>query len=245
MIKPGYFVLEGINSEDVGMIIQDRSQLNAPRRKQNAIQPYGYSGSLIIDEEAYEDSEMELILWVNGKDDKEASEKREKIFYMFDSGRYLEFIPYWDPDKIHRVRVDTPLLFTPKYWHLGGQPFSITLAVAPYKYYTGYSNTVLTSPGTINNPKLDSSKPIIKVVGSGSITLTVNGEAFRMQDIQSEIILDSQMSFAYREPTGSIINDNDKIFTREYPVLKPGNNTISWTGSVTRVEIEPRWRTLI
>lgn len=30
----------------------------------------------------------------------------------------------------------------------------------------------------------------------------------------------------------------------DFPVLLPGTNAISWTGSVTKIEIRPNWRYL-
>lgn len=30
----------------------------------------------------------------------------------------------------------------------------------------------------------------------------------------------------------------------DFPVLLPGQNAISWTGNVTKVEIQPNWRSL-
>lgn len=246
MIKPGYFILEGINSESIGMLIQDRSQLKAPRRKQTPLEPFGYSGSIIVDEAAYEDTDLELILWVDGNSDEEASRKREQIFYMFNSGRLLEFIPYWDQNKIYRVRVQEPLLFTPKYWHRGGQSFSLTLSVAPYKYYTHSPKVELTNPGVITNTTLEASEPIIKVVGSGGVDLIVNDKRFIIKNVSTDVILDSHASFAYRELVGGVLeNRNDTIVSRQYPILLPGDNTISWDGAVSKVEIEPRWRTLI
>ena len=39
------------------------------------------------------------------------------------------------------------------------------------------------------------------------------------------------------------VSKNDKK-VGEYPAFFVGENTISWTGNVTKVEIEPRWRFL-
>lgn len=30
----------------------------------------------------------------------------------------------------------------------------------------------------------------------------------------------------------------------DFPVLLPGRNAVSWTGSVTKIEIRPNWRYL-
>ena len=37
---------------------------------------------------------------------------------------------------------------------------------------------------------------------------------------------------------------HDQRLSGEFPLLKPGMNAISWTGEVSKVEIQPRWRYL-
>ena len=102
----------------------------------------------------------------------------------------------------------------------------------------------MTSAGAIFNPTSKTALPVIKIFGTGDVTLTVNGVPFVIKNIVDSIVLDCNLGLAYREDITSMYNENSKIYTRAYPFLKVGSNTISWTGTVTKVEIEPRWRTL-
>ncbi len=98
----------------------------------------------------------------------------------------------------------------------------------------------MTSSGSITNPENYESQPYIKITGSGTVTLTINSKAYKINSISSYIELDSEFMSAYK---GSTLCNNQIAFT-EFPLLQPGSNTISWTGSVSRIEIVPRWRTL-
>jgi len=37
---------------------------------------------------------------------------------------------------------------------------------------------------------------------------------------------------------------NDQVVGSGFPVLYPGDTTITFTGGITKIEIEPRWMTL-
>ena len=51
--------------------------------------------------------------------------------------------------------------------------------------------------------------------------------------------IDSVLQEAYQGTT--LMNDH---MNGEFPVLKPGANAISWTGTVTKVVVRPNWRYL-
>ena len=40
------------------------------------------------------------------------------------------------------------------------------------------------------------------------------------------------------------LNEGIAYMNGEFPVLKPGANAISWTGTVTKVVVRPNWRFL-
>ena len=62
---------------------------------------------------------------------------------------------------------------------------------------------------------------------------------FNTAALQYTIVIDSVLQEAYQGTT--LMNDH---MNGEFPVLKPGANAISWTGTVTRVVVRPNWRFL-
>jgi phage-related protein len=78
------------------------------------------------------------------------------------------------------------------------------------------------------------------IKAQGDITLSINNESFGFSDINNYVEIDSEMMNVFKASTA-----RNHTFTGDhFPVFVPGTNTVSWTGSVQRIEITPRWRTL-
>lgn len=246
-MKPGEFIINGESSLDYDTFIQDRPNIQAPVRRIERKETRSRSGYLPMDSGAYEDSPLELILFTDGKGET-AAKKRASLYNLFDSGDYIEIEFYFDPGKVYRVlTTEEPLEFETKYYYNEGQSWKVNLTVFPYKMLSDPEEVVLTSSGSITNPTLTESEPNIIIDGSGTIDLNVNGNEFRMKGVKSHgLTLNGEIKKAYHiRDNGELVNENDKTYTRVYPVLKPGVNDISWSGDVNKITIEPRWRTKI
>ena len=92
---------------------------------------------------------------------------------------------------------------------------------------------------TMQNPGNVPSEPIITVTGSGEITLIVDMTIVELSDVNGEITIDSVLQEAY-----SGITSMNSCMSGDFPTLPPGNSTISWTGNVTYLKVEPNWRYL-
>ena len=118
--------------------------------------------------------------------------------------------------------------------------FLIQFECQPHKY--SLSNdiiTLTTTPQTILNSGSANSRPIIKVFGTGAITLTINSKVVTLTNIVDYVTIDSEMMDCYKD---TLLKNND--MNGEFPELIPGNNTISWTGTVTKIEITPNFRNI-
>lgn len=104
---------------------------------------------------------------------------------------------------------------------LRGNPhrsFAVNFRCKPFWYMADVQPITLTTSGAfITNPGSVSSEPVITVYGNGEVTL--------MEACSGIASMNSTMS-------------------GDFPVLLPGQNAISWTGNVTKVEIQPNWRSL-
>mgnify|MGYP003222896006 CR=1 FL=1 len=78
-----------------------------------------------------------------------------------------------------------------------------------------------------------------KPFGSGSITLMVGMTIVELEGITGSITLDSRLQEAY-----SGVTSLNSAMSGDFPKLLPGNNAVSWTGNVTKVDIQPNWRYL-
>lgn len=267
-MKPGEFNINNINSDTLGNSrIQLRPEINVPARKSTMIQVPGVSGDYVLDEDAYENTDMNLEIIFKTDTENEVGPMRELITYSFDSGGYIPLELYFDPERIYHVKTTSG----PNFRMSGQWPlivlYAVDLTVKPFKTYkedfslslpadplndkwwtedtTGYSYIDNGETLKINNPAQYSAQPIITLYGVGNITLTVNGKNYEFQDVDDHIVVDSTVEEAYKFTVeDGIVNRNDKMFSRTFPYLIPGDNTISATGATTIV-IEGRWRTLV
>lgn len=241
----GSFIFDGVASEDLKTVIQTRPTIEVPKRKVTMKTVYGMDGDMPYDEGAYANTSMELLMLINGTD---VIADRQALYNVIDTqGIYKDFVPYFDPDKTYRVMLSDALQIDHQNWYGNVQVVQAKFTVKPYKYLVANDPVTLTgTSGTIVNPTNYTSQPIITIQGTGPVTLTVNGKDFNIIGVQDTITLSSERQAAYQEYIPGVLTSmNSQIGTRDYPVLKPGINTISTTGNVTLITIEPRWRSLV
>ena len=114
----------------------------------------------------------------------------------------------------------------------------IELTCKPYKFaYNGERTITLTKAGTLYNTEGFTAKPYMKIYGSGNVTIYINARAHSFAGIQSYIEVDSELMNAYK---GDELQNN-KMTSTLFPKLAAGQNNISWSGNVTKIEIIPRW----
>lgn len=76
-------------------------------------------------------------------------------------------------------------------------------------------------------------------MGAGCRDLYLVGTFIELEGIENGIVLNSVIQEAYQGET--LLNE---YMEGDFPVLKPGNNLISWSGDVSRLVIAPNWRYL-
>jgi phage-related protein len=97
----------------------------------------------------------------------------------------------------------------------------------------------LTASGTINNPTLFDAQPLIRVYGTGSIT--VNGVTITISEADGYTDIDCELMECYK---GNVLkNYAVSLDSTDFPVLSAGDNAISMSG-VTSAIITPRWWTI-
>lgn len=111
--------------------------------------------------------------------------------------------------------------------------FEVEFTVYPYEFLTTGDTGVTSFPLT-NNAM--ASKPLYKITGSGSGTLTVNGHTMTYT-VDGDLYIDTRRFIAY---DGNNVNKNNMI-SGDYAglYLKSGSNTIS--ASVGTLTVYPKW----
>lgn len=232
MIYDAWFRFKGIDSRQMGVIVTKMPETVRPERRVERITVAGRNGSLHIDEGVYEsyDRTMEC-----------AIKKREKLdeiaAWLVGSG---EMVFSTEPNKIYHVTISNQVSIASMMRMF--QKFMVTMDTQPFKYdANAYEYTEeLTEADTIINHGTVYAEPVITIYGTGDIALNVNGVDYPVNGVEEYITIDSEMMEVFKGD----ISQNSKYGGADFPRLEVGENNISWTGEVTKVEIMPKWRYL-
>ncbi|MGF9991562.1 phage tail protein [Bacillus mycoides] len=112
--------------------------------------------------------------------------------------------------------------------------FEVEFTLDPFEYVTTVP-FLLTKPEIILNPGNIESFPKLEVFGNGDLRIIINEVTFQIKGVTDSVIIDSDLLIAYK---GTLPMKT----VGEFPLFKVGENSIEWSGNVSRILIEPRWR---
>ncbi|GFH40227.1 phage tail protein [Pseudolactococcus insecticola] len=115
----------------------------------------------------------------------------------------------------------------------------LTFVCAPFRYLNNVAILNRTSSGVVTNNGGVYSLPRIKVYGTGTRTLTINGKPIVLNLLQDSLIIDSELKECYHGNTAQ-----NNYMTGDFPIFNVGNNQVTLGTGITKLEIEPRWRYL-
>lgn len=222
---------------DFGIIVSKRPIISSPKRRVTYIDIPGRSSSVRYDERTYED--ITILIECSIKDKENLAEKIDGIKgWLFNAGE-SDLIFSFQEDRKYIAQVVNAVDFTQVFKY--ASRFPIVFNCRPFKYAITNNLTSITQSGeVINNPGSLESTPIISVYGSGDITININGREVKLFGVANKIILNSEIMECYDD---ALNNLNTKM-AGEFPILDTGENTLSYTGNVTKLEVLPNWRWL-
>lgn len=223
-----YFIWKGISSLDKNIIIKklpniERAGANIekiiiPGRDGFLTKDYGNYNGTVKECECYLDNGNinDLCSWLTGS---------SKIIFSN------------EPDKKYKAVIvnSIPLTQVIPTFH----NFIIRFECQPYKYELNNDIIKIIKNNSQIYNIYSSSLPIIKIYGTGNITININSKNIILKNIIDYVVIDSEMVDCYKDTT---LKNNDMY--GEFPTLDPGENIISWVGNVTKLEITPNWRCL-
>ena len=231
-----YFYYNGYYSNEMGLIVEEKSIHNGPQPDFEMISVPGRDGDVVLDHNRYKNVEVSYTVSFIGTKEKAAALRR----WLCKSADYGYLFDSEQPDHF-RYAVLISQLNIEEVIHNVGRA-KLTFSCKPYIYRKdgAYSEKHTASGFTLTNPEDYPSVPDITIYGSGTITLNINYRSYTIKDVSNHVTLDGELMNAY---AGSALL-NDKIQFTEWPTLRRGTNTIEWIGNVRSVYIAPNWRTL-
>lgn len=220
---------------DYGIYISKRPSIPSPERRITNVVIPGKSSSFRFDGNTYEDITISVECSIK---DSILPDKIDEIKKWLLSNGESDLIFSNQNNKKYIAQVVNVIDFTQVLKYIS--QFVIVFNCRPFKYETESDIIEMIGHESIINPGSIYSEPVIKIFGSGDISFTINSEIIKLKDVKDNIILDTVQQNCYNE---AIDNLNNKM-SGEFPILEVGENNISWTGVVSKVEVIPNWRWL-
>lgn len=236
MEKLPFLMFKEHSSLEYGLLITEKGSYKGAQRDITYTSVPGRSGDLMTDNGRYKNVKIpyKLALLNTTAWDFDELARLIRGWLLAEQG----YFPLWDSydGKYYRLASYTNEVDIEQELRSVGK-LSLSFNCKPFKYsFEGQRTVEMTAAGTLYNAEQYESKPYIKVVGSGTITLAINSSSVTLSSVDEYIELDSEMLNAYK---GTAAANNQ--MSGDFPVFAPGDNTISWVGNVTRLEIVPRW----
>lgn len=232
----------GKKSSDFDIVVTKVNNLSSPTKKLEVYNVQGRNGSLVIDTGSYED--FNLICECSIVSEKNIMDICRDIKQWLKSDvKYKPITISNDSNKCYEGYCANAIDIEPLVERFN--EFILIFTCKPFKRIKT-NNVTITSKGTvIKNSGTVNSEPSIKITGTGDITLKINSQEVTLKDVQNNIYIDSEAMNAYRiDPVSNLVtNENSKMYS-DFPILETGDNTINWTGNITKIEIEPRFSEL-
>ena len=230
------FYYNGYYSNEMGLIVEEKSIHNGPQPDFELISVPGRNGDVVLDHNRFKNVEVSYTVSFIGTKEKAAALRQwlcrsADYGYLFDSEQ---------PDHFRYAVLISQLNIEQILCNVGRA--KLIFSCKPYIYRKDgvYAEKYTQSGFTLTNPEDYPSVPDITIYGSGTISLNINYRSYTIKDVSNHVTLDGELMNAY---AGSALL-NDKIQFTEWPTLRRGTNTIEWIGNVRSVYIAPNWRTL-
>lgn len=229
----GYFTYSGADSRDYGVYISGFNTYNAPARAFERISIPGRDGDILMDSGRYEmiAHAYDAFIVKNMNTNLEALRN-----YLMQFKSYQKLMDSYHPDEYYMAYYNAGLESDIGILHHTAE-FKLNFMRKPQRFLiSGDEVTTLTANGSITNPTMYESKPLLRVYGTG--TLGIGSQSIRIiaSDVYTDI--DCEMQDAYKGLVNC--NGNVEFSNQRFPTIPAGEVGISLSG-ITKVEITPRW----
>lgn len=236
------FTYKGINAKEMHLHILNELEFESTTRDIELVTVPGRDGDLIVDHGRYESviRKFPCRLMIPDKANLEDAMSKIHQWLIVDTGSHDLLLDH-EPDFIYRAMVDNTVTTNRILSHLGKAVISFRLH--PIKFLrSALIERQITSGTNITNPYGIEAKPVLRIIGNGNITINIGDRALILQGIAGGCIVDSETQ------TITSLDRRITLFERmfsPFPVLRPGNNQVTFSGEDIQVFIAPRLGALV
>lgn len=233
----GVIIFNNKSSADCRIQVAHPPGYAYPERDYTITHIPGRNGDIIQDNGCYKNVERTYEVSFDAPNEDFATYANAVSAWLHSTTGYARLEDSYEPNYYRMATYQESNIFENLYNQAGTA--TIVFECKPQRFLkTGDNIITIQNSLTIMNPTGFEAYPLFKVTGTSGV-LTVNGNSITFSSIDDFVMLDCELQDAYKEN----INKNSTI-SGTFPVLKPGSNTISWTGGISSVTMKPRWWTV-
>ncbi|HEQ1553570.1 TPA: phage tail family protein [Streptococcus pyogenes] len=229
-----YIEFNGTKSNDLGLLLERERSIKSTNNDVDLIEVAGRDGVLIKDNERLKAVEQDFPFSLVG----DVTANQQKISEWLHVKGWHDLVLSWDKDYIYRASVVNLFEIDEILKQFGR--LKVNFLIHPIKYLKiGKQSVSLVSGATLQNPGNVQAKPILKIKGTGSGVLTINGFETGLENVQGELVIDMERHLVYKDVLsawGNIVRTE----RHRMPLFDVGQNNISWTGDFTITAV-PNW----
>lgn len=228
------FTFGGINSANLGVYISGSGVFTAPERSYEFIEVPGRDGELLGPVMRLSNVMVTYPCFFYGDLTDKATELKSKLLSVLG---YATLTDSYDTDRFRKAVFTGGTQFKANK-RLDTAEFELEFSCKPQRWLnSGLTVTTLLTDGSITNPTVFPSQPLITVYGYGD--LYIGSQRITINNVFDSISIDCEMGDCYSglENGNSVV----ELQSNEFPTLAPGANAISFDNTITKVEITPRW----
>lgn len=223
-------------ASSAGVVVEHRPVRTVPARVARTVSVPGRNGALVYDEGRWADVEIAYEVYLTGGDVQDAI---SRLGAWLGEGGEGELRDTYDPAHYRIGRVSGDADIVDSFGKLGRTTLRWTCR--PQRFLVvGSTPFEVANGGHVDNPTAFTAKPLVKVTGSGSGTLTIGSRSLSIASIPAGgLYIDSDMKDCY-DANGTNMN-NAVTLSGGWPELPGGASSIGFGGGIAGVEITPRF----
>ena len=264
-----YLTYDSVDSRDFGVFLSGDGAFDAPARRGEMISIPGRNGSLFMDEGVFENITVEYPAVIGtGYEAIFRTKLGDLRSALTSRGNYKRLTDTYHPDEFRLGVYREGLEVDPQHMTRAGS-FTMKFDCKPQRFLvSGEEPVQFNDDGTIINPTLFASSPLILVTGNGKVAIgkyrftvtgnsetiwidteimeafTPEGTLYELTDEKNEVItqeigIDIEVMDGSEYPTNML--GYIEFANNVMPKIDPGEQAVHMSSTITSLVIYPRW----
>ncbi len=234
----GVIIYNGVPSDYYGIKVEHPPNYEMPEKDYETIHIPGRNGDIIIDKGSYLNVNREYQISIGCEKESFTELSNRIIDWLHIGYGYLRLEDSYDREHYRLAACVSSVDFTNILNH--GCRTTIVFNCKPQRFIKyGDDPIKFVTNGKIVNSTMFTALPIITVYGSGDGIISVGKCTVALKGISNYLTINSEIQDCYKGTEN--MNASVTLSSGFYPELVPGDNSISFSGGITSVEVIPKW----